>query len=126
MTKEKEKKIIYLPQMFGADYTLSVDITGDAKGLNRAAREASEAVEGLGEQGQKTGSNLEAALASAGVIAAVKKLTDMFAACTAAAESFEYSLAQVSTIAGTENIGQMSDDIMKLSNASGQATKDLA
>lgn len=118
-------KTEYVPQLF-ADYRLSVEISGSAKDLTMAAQEGKEAVEELAESGKKTGDTLEAALVSAGMMAALNKLVDAFRACSEAAESCEHYLAQVSTIAGTQNMGQMSDDIMALSNASGKAAEELS
>lgn len=118
-------KTEYFPQMF-SDYTLSVEITGNSDKLQRAAAEGKEAVDGLGNAGTSAGEALEKALAATAIYAAVDKLIDMFKSAAQAVEDFEYGIAQVATIAGVNNVGKMSDDIMDLSNASGKATEELS
>ena len=102
---------------------------GCAKSIDEYGKKTEEAAASSEEFGQSSTeaiSDLESVLASAGILAALDRLKDGFMECAAAAESFEYAVAQVGTIAGAGNMDQMADQILALSNASGQASEELA
>lgn len=102
---------------------------GCAKSIDEYGKKTEDAADSSEEFGQSSTdaiSDLESVLASAGILAALDRLKDGFMECAAAAESFEYAVAQVGTIAGAGNMDQMADQILALSNASGQASEELA
>ncbi|MBQ1569684.1 MAG: phage tail tape measure protein [Clostridiales bacterium] len=102
---------------------------GCAKSIDeygKKTEDAADSSEKLGQSSKEAISDLESVLASAGILAALDRLKDGFMECAAAAESFEYAVAQVGTIAGAGNMDQMADQILALSNASGQASEELA
>ena len=97
-----------------------------AESSEKLGQSSTEAISDLGQSSTEAISDLESVLASAGILAALDRLKDGFMECAAAAESFEYAVAQVGTIAGAGNMDQMADQILALSNASGQASEELA
>ena len=102
---------------------------GCAKSIDeygKKTEDAADSSEKFGQSSKEAISDLESVLASAGILAALDRLKDGFMECAAAAESFEYAVAQVGTIAGAGNMDQMADQILALSNASGQASEELA
>ena len=102
---------------------------GCAKSIDeygKKTEDAAESSEKFGQSSTEAISDLESVLASAGILAALDRLKDGFMECAAAAESFEYAVAQVGTIAGAGNMDAMADQILALSNASGQASEELA
>ena len=102
---------------------------GCAKSINeygKKTEDAADSSEKFGQSSTEAISDLESVLASAGILAALDRLKDGFMECAAAAESFEYAVAQVGTIAGAGNMDAMADQILALSNASGQASEELA
>jgi len=102
---------------------------GCAKSIDeygKKTEDAAESSEQFGQSSTEAISDLESVLASAGILAALDRLKDGFMECAAAAESFEYAVAQVGTIAGAGNMDAMADQILALSNASGQASEELA
>ena len=102
---------------------------GCAKSIDeygKKTEDAADSSEKFGQSSTEAISDLESVLASAGILAALDRLKDGFMECAAAAESFEYAVAQVGTIAGAGNMDAMADQILALSNASGQASEELA
>ena len=102
---------------------------GCAKSIDeygKKTEDAADSSEKFGQSSKEAISDLESVLASAGILAALDRLKDGFMECAAAAESFEYAVAQVGTIAGAGNMDAMADQILALSNASGQASEELA
>ena len=102
---------------------------GCAKSIDeygKKTEDAADSSEKFGQSSTEAISDLESVLASAGILAALDRLKDGFMECAAAAESFEYAVAQVGTIAGAGNMDSMADQILALSNASGQASEELA
>ena len=102
---------------------------GCAKSIDeygKKTEDAAKSSEEFGQSSKEAISDLESVLASAGILAALDRLKDGFMECAAAAESFEYAVAQVGTIAGAGNMDAMADQILALSNASGQASEELA
>lgn len=108
--------------------------TADA--VERASREIEElgdTAEEAGEQSESFGSSsanaigtLSNLLVSAGIVEGIHKIGEAFAECAAEAEVVETSLAKLQTIAGGENIGALSTDIVALSNEMGQSAEGLA
>ena len=105
----------------------AADGTGDS--LEELGSEFQEA----GEAGQRSGSEMEGAmrslesfLASAGIVAGVKKIIDVLGECAAEAEKVETAFAKLETIAGAAPMDSLKEQIMELSNATGIAAEDLA
>ncbi len=71
---------------------------------------------------------LENLIATAGIIAFLKKVYDGYTQCIEAATTYETSIAKVSTLADPSqmSIGDMSNDLLELSQKTGQAASDLA
>jgi len=112
-----------------ASFEAASSADGCAKSIDEYGKKTEDAAESSEEFGQSSTeaiSDLESVLASAGILAALDRLKDGFMECAAAAESFEYAVAQVGTIAGAGNMDAMADQILALSNASGQASEELA
>ena len=85
-----------------------------------------------GEAADKTNKNGEAVdaladiIAASGVQQAISKISEELMECIEVSETFETSIAKLSTIAGTDGIDDMSQDILDLSSATGIAASDLA
>lgn len=105
-----------------------------------AAEEAAEELGGLGEQAEEAGNNseefgeksakamndLNSLLVSGGIAAALHEVAEGFAECATNAEIVETAVAQLQTIAGGDSIGRLQEDIMALSDDTGQAAEGLA
>lgn len=126
--------------------------TGEAEeelnNLNRTADKSTESSEKLAESQRKTGAEtakatekteefsnksreafetLDGLIASAGVVMFLKKVYDALNDCITAANEYETSLAKVSTLADTSvPMSQIGDDILELSQKTGQAATNLA
>lgn len=114
----------------GANAALELEeASGKAgKKLDDFAEEAEDAASKGKEFGDKTGNaieSLESILAAAGLAALVKEITASLLECSSAAEIVETSAAKLETLAGSDNMGMLSDQIYTISAASGQAQEDL-
>lgn len=69
---------------------------------------------------------LAAVIATSGVEKAVSKISEELMECVEASETFETSIAKLQTIAGSEGIETMSQDILDLSSNTGIAADALA
>lgn len=105
-----------------------------------AAEDAAEEFEEVGEQAEGAGNSSEEfgeksasamndlnnLLVSGGIVAALHELADGFAECATNAEIVETAVAQLQTIAGGGSIDSLRQDIMALSNETGQAAEGLS
>ena len=92
------------------------------------AETAGEQAEEAGEKGADGIKTLQGLLASAGIIAGLKKIGEGFMECSEAASEFETSTAKVATIAdtGQKSLADISSEIKQYSNETGQAATDMA
>lgn len=102
------------------------DAAEELVGLGEQAEEAGNSSEEFGEKSSNAMNDLNNLLVSGGILATVHELSDGFAECAANAEVVETSVAQLQTIAGEASIGTLSEEIMGLSNDTGQAAEGLA
>ncbi len=105
-----------------------------------AAEDAAEEFEEVGEQAEGAGNSseqfgeksagamndLNSILVSGGIVAGLHEVADGFAECATNAEIVETSIAQLQTIAGGSSIGTLQEELMALSNETGQAAEGLA
>lgn len=110
--------------------TAGVDIAEEAAGgLSEFSDQAEEAGNSSQEFGKKSSSamnELNSLLVSGGIAAALHEVAEGFAECATNAEIVETSVAQLQTIAGGGAIGALSEELMELSNDTGQAAEGLA
>ncbi len=90
------------------------------------AEVAGDSSEQFGEKSVNAMEDLNSILVSGGIIAATHALTEALGECADNAEVVETSVAQLQTIAGGDSIGALRDDIVELSNDTGQAAEGLA
>ena len=102
------------------------DAAGEIEDMGEQAEQAGDSSEEFGERSARAMDNLNSMLVSGGLVAAFHKLEEAFAECAAQAEVVETSIAQLQTIAGGDSIHMLGDDIMALSNETGQAAEGLA
>lgn len=102
------------------------DAAEELGGLGEQAEEAGNSSEEFGEKSSDAMSDLNNLLVSGGILAALHELSDGFAECATNAEIVETSVAQLQTIAGGGAIGALSEELMELSNDTGQAAEGLA
>lgn len=95
-------------------------------GLGEQAEEAGNSSEEFGEKSSNAMNDLNNLLVSGGILVAIHELSDGFAECAANEEVVETSIAQLQTIAGGGTIGTLSEELMELSNDTGQAAEGLA
>ena len=100
----------------------------DIKKMGEESEEAGKKGQESSEKGQKAAMDLGDALVAAGIVVALKEITAAYFECDDAADQFEAAMAKVSTIADTTavSMGQMHDDIVKLSQDTGQSVNDLS
>lgn len=94
--------------------------------MGEQAEQAGDSSEEFGERSTRAMEDLNGILVSGGIVAAVHRIAEEFAECAAQAEVVETSIAQLQTIAGGDHISMLSEDIMALSNETGQAAEGLA
>ena len=82
--------------------------------------------EEFGEKSARAMNDLNSLLVSGGIVVALHELTDSFAECATNAEIVETAVAQLQTIAGESSIDSLKQDIMALSNETGQAAEGLS
>ena len=105
------------------------------KGINKDTNSVSKGFENAGKSGAEFGeesknavSDLDAALASAGIVAALNKTFSAFMECVEAADKYETALAKISTIADTSEVSMstIKDSINNLSAETGQSVTDIS
>ena len=80
------------------------------------------------EFGDKTSNaieSLEQVIVAAGIAKLVKEITDALLDCAAASETVETSAAKLETLAGSQNMSMLSDQIYTISAATGEAQEGL-
>lgn len=102
------------------------DAAEELGGLGEQAEEAGNSSEEFGEKSSGAMNDLNNLLVSGGILTAIHELSDGFAECAANAEVVETSIAQLQTISGGGTIGTLSEELMELSNDTGQAAEGLA
>lgn len=90
--------------------------------------DTTEKTEEFGDTNKTVFADLEGIIASAGIVAFLKKVADGYNECIDAASEYETYVAKVSTLADTNvlSIGDMSDEMLDLSQKTGQAASSLA
>ena len=105
-----------------------------------AAQDAAKEFEEVGEQAEGAGNSSEEfgeksasamndfnnLLISGGIVAALHEVADGLAECATNAEIVETAVAKLQTIAGESSIDSLQQDIMALSNETGQAAEELS
>lgn len=105
----------------------AVDEAAEGLGeFGEQAETAGESAEEFGEKSANAMADLNSLLVSGGIIAAIHAVADGFAECASQAEVVETAVAQLQTIAGGDSIDSLRDDIIALSNDTGQAAEGLA
>lgn len=103
--------------------------------LNKGTGNVSSGFKGAGRSGTQFGTssvnavnNLDAALASAGIIAGLTSTYNAFMECVEAADKYETAIAKVSTIADTseKSIGAIKSELTALSNETGKSVLELS
>lgn len=103
-------------------------VEDDYDGIGEKIKETSEQTEEYGEKNKTVFADLEGIIASAGIIAFLKKIADGYEKCIEKASEYETYVAKVSTLADTNvmSISDMSNDMLELSQKTGQAASSLA
>ena len=107
----------------------STDKAGDELGeYADESKKASESSEQLGQSTKQVAVGLEDILKAVGVIAMIKATTAAFKECVGASGEYESALAAVSTIAdpAKASMQEISDDLMDISERTGQSATELA
>jgi TP901 family phage tail tape measure protein len=103
--------------------------------LNKGTGQVSSGFRDAGRSGTQFGTssvnavnNLDAALASAGIIAGLSATFNAFMDCVEAADKYETAIAKVSTIADTseKSIGAIKSELSALSNETGKSVLELS
>jgi TP901 family phage tail tape measure protein len=103
--------------------------------LNKGTGQVSSGFKGAGRSGTQFGAssvnavnNLDAAIASAGIIAGLTATYSAFMECVEAADKYETAIAKVSTIADTseKSIGAIKSELTALSNETGKSVLELS
>ncbi len=103
--------------------------------INKGTGQVSSGFKNAGSSGTRFGSdsvsavnNLDAALASAGIIAGLTATYNAFMECVEAADKYETAIAKVSTIADTsqKSIGNIKSEITALSQETGKSVLELS
>lgn len=98
------------------------------KELDDFADEADDAAnkgENFGNKTESAIGSLQQTLVSAGIAVLIKEIASALLDCSAAAETVETSAAKLETLAGSNNMSMLSDQIYTISAASGTAQEDL-
>lgn len=103
-------------------------VEDDYDGIGEKIKETSEQTEEYGEKNKTVFADLEGIIASAGIIAFLKNIADGYEKCIEKASEYETYVAKVSTLADTNvmSISDMSNDMLELSQKTGQAASSLA
>ena len=147
MSTKNQELIFKLKGQLDASYSRSVtaasqkmqELTKNAKGTADGFSVAERAGTDFGDHAATSVSDLEAALASAGIVAIIGETAQAFMECAEAAAEYETALAKISTIAETAlakistiadpaqaSIAEIKEDISALSQETGQSVGDLS
>ena len=136
MSTKNQELIFKLKGQLDPSYSKSVtaasrkmqELTKDAKGTADGFSVAERAGTDFGNHAAASVSDLEAALASAGIVAIIGETAQAFMECAEAAAAYETALAKISTIAdpAQASIAEIKEDISALSRETGQSVGDLS
>lgn len=135
MPKEQEIQI-KLSGRVDSSYNKSISAASQKMSeLKRGTKDVSQGFSDAEKSGKDFGSGsanavseLESALAAAGIVMLLKETASAFFECAEAAEQYEYALAKISTIADTTKVSMetVNTDIFSLSQETGQSVGDLS
>jgi TP901 family phage tail tape measure protein len=94
--------------------------------LDDAAEEAQKELDDFGNKGSESIKKVAEALTAAGIVKLVQEIGSEFLEAARNAETFETSIAQLQTIAGEQQISQLTKDINELSAETGSSASSLA
>lgn len=104
------------------------ELTKGSKNISGGFADAEKSSRSFGLGSSEAVSNLDAALASAGIMAILNETAQAFMECVEAAEQYETALAKISTIAdpAQASMETIKNDITTLSQDTGQSVNDLS
>ena len=104
------------------------ELTKGSKNISGSFADAEKSSRSFGSGSSEAVSNLDAALASAGIMAILNETARAFMECVEAAEQYETALAKISTIADPAQVSMetIKNDITTLSQDTGQSVNDLS
>ena len=104
------------------------ELTKGSKNISGSFADAEKSSRSFGSGSSEAVSNLDAALASAGIMAILNETAQAFMECVEAAEQYETALAKISTIADPAQVSMetIKNDITTLSQDTGQSVNDLS
>lgn len=104
------------------------ELTKGSKNISGSFADAEKSSRSFGAGSSEAVSNLDAALASAGIMAALSETAQLFIECEEAAAKYEAALAKISTIAdpAQASMETIKSDITALSQETGQSVNDLS
>lgn len=104
------------------------ELTKGSKNISYGFADAEKSSRSFGKSSMEGISNLDAALAAAGVTSLLNETAQAFMECAEAAAKYETSLAKISTIAdpAQASMGTIKDDITALSQETGQSVTELS
>lgn len=114
----------------GAEAALDLDEASDkaAEGVDKFGKESEEAAQKGEEFGEKTSNaiqSVEQLLVAAGITKLLSEITESLFECAEAAETLEYSSAKLETLAGSQNMDMLKDQLFTISTATGEAQEGL-
>lgn len=100
----------------------------DYDSIGEKVKKTTEETDKFGEENKTVFADLEGIIASAGIVAFLKKVADEYNECIDAASEYETYVAKVSTLADPNqmSVGDMSSELLELSQKTGQAATNLA
>ena len=104
------------------------ELTKGSKNISGSFADAEKSSRSFGSGSSEAVSNLDAALASAGIMAILNETAQAFMECVEAAEQYETALTKISTIAdpAQASMETIKNDITTLSQDTGQSVNDLS
>lgn len=136
MSAQNQELIFKLKGQLDSSYDKSISAASQKMSeLSRGAKDVSQSFSDAEKGGRDFGSgsadavsDLESALAAAGIAVFLKETASAFLECAEAAEQYEYALAKISTIADTTKVSMetVNTDIFSLSQETGQSVGDLS
>lgn len=126
-TSEAEEELNNLNRTADKSTESSEKLAESQRKTSTETAKATEKTEEFSNKSREAFETLDGLIASAGVVMFLKKVYDGLNDCITAANEYETSLAKVSTLADTSvPMSQIGDDILELSQKTGQAATDLA
>ena len=136
MSTKNQELVFKLKGQLDPSYSKSItaasrkmqELTKNAKGTSDGFSAAERAGIDFGDHSATAISNLDAALASAGIVAIISETAQAFMECAEAAAVYETALAKISTIAdpAQASMEAIKTDITALSQETGQSVNDLS